>query len=388
MVKKTFKLNFGPQHPAAHGVLRLLVEMSGEVVTSLKPHIGLLHRGTEKLIETKMYSQSVPYFDRLDYVSTLNQEYGFVLAIEQLLGLKVPHRSRKIRVIFLELTRVLNHLLAVTTHALDVGALTPFLWGFEEREKIMEFYERVSGARMHTNYFKVGGVMQDLPMGIVDDIYKFIKYAYKTIENIEEILENNRIWLERLIHVGVVESDKALNYGFTGILLRSTGINWDLRTMEPTDYKGFNFEIPIGKDGDCFDRFKMRMEEMRQSLRIIEQAIIALEEGDISVKNGKLVNPRRDIIKNSMEGTIHHFKYFSEGVIVPKESVYVSTEAPKGELGIYLISDGSNKPYRCKIRAPGFFHLQGLEYMTQGLLLADLVTIIGTQDIVFGEIDR
>jgi NADH dehydrogenase I D subunit len=386
---KNFKFNFGPQHPAAHGVLRLVLELNGEIISKVEPHIGLLHRGTEKLLESKNYMQSLPYFDRLDYVSTMSQEHCFVLAIEELLALQVPKRGQCIRVIFLELTRVLNHLLAITTHALDVGALTPFLWGFEEREKIMEFYERVCGARLHSNFFKVGGINQDLPKGLVNDIFNFVHQMHQKINEIEELLANNRIWCARLSYVGKINSADALNMGFSGVLLRSCGINWDLRVSNSYEnYDWIDFCVPLGQDGDAFDRFLLRIEEIRQSLKIIENLIVLMPYGAICANNIKIVNPSRAQMKNSMEGLIHHFKLFSEGFIVPTGETYISTEAPKGEFGVFLLSDGSNKPYRCKIRAPGFFHLQGLEQMSRGLLLADLVTNIGTQDIVFGEIDR
>lgn len=386
---KNFTMNFGPQHPAAHGVLRLVLELDGEIVRRADPHVGLLHRGTEKLIEYKTYMQALPYFDRLDYVSMMVQEHVFSLAIEKLLNCSVPIRAQYIRVLFLEITRILNHLMALTTHALDVGALTPFLWGFEEREKLMEFYERVSGARMHANYIRPGGVSQDLPLGLLSDIYNFAIQFNSRIDEMEELLTNNRIWKQRLIDVGIVTKEQALDWGFTGVLLRGSGISWDLRKVQPYEiYSKLEFEIPIGKNGDCYDRYLVRIGEMRQSNNIILQCINQLPEGIVKTDDKKLTPPSRREIKNSMEALIHHFKLYSKGFNVEPNEAYVSTEAPKGEFGVYLVSDGSNKPYRCKIKAPGFAHLQGLNFMTQGHMIADVVTIIGTQDIVFGEIDR
>jgi NADH dehydrogenase (ubiquinone) Fe-S protein 2 len=386
---KNFTMNFGPQHPAAHGVLRLVLELDGEIVRRADPHIGLLHRGTEKLIEYKTYMQALPYFDRLDYVSMMVQEHVFSLAIEKLLNCSVPIRAQYIRVLFLEITRILNHLMAVTTHALDVGALTPFLWGFEEREKLMEFYERVSGARMHANYIRPGGVSQDLPLGLLSDIYEFTTQFNSRIDEMEELLTNNRIWKQRLVDVGVVTKEQALDWGFTGVLLRGSGISWDLRKVQPYEiYSKLEFEIPIGKNGDCYDRYLVRISEMRQSTKIILQCINQLPEGLIKADDKKLTVPSRREIKNSMEALIHHFKLYSKGFNIEPNETYVSAEAPKGEFGVYLVSDGSNKPYRCKIKAPGFAHLQGLNFMAQGHMIADVVTIIGTQDIVFGEIDR
>lgn len=382
-------MNFGPQHPAAHGVLRLVLELDGEVVRRADPHIGLLHRGTEKLIEYKTYMQALPYFDRLDYVSMMVQEHVFSLAIEKLLNCTVPIRAQYIRVLFLEITRILNHLMAVTTHALDVGALTPFLWGFEEREKLMEFYERVSGARMHANYIRPGGVSQDLPLGLLSDIYEFASQFNSRIDEMEELLTNNRIWKQRLVDVGVVTRSQALDWGFTGVLLRGSGILWDLRKVQPYEvYSRLDFEIPIGTNGDCYDRYLVRISEMRQSVRLILQCIEQMPKGLIKIPDKKISPPSRRELKNSMEALIHHFKLYSKGFnIVPNET-YVSTEAPKGEFGVYLVSDGTNNPYRCKIKAPGFAHLQGLDFMSRGHMIADVVTIIGTQDIVFGEIDR
>jgi NADH dehydrogenase (ubiquinone) Fe-S protein 2 len=386
---KNFTMNFGPQHPAAHGFLRLVLELDGEIVRRADPHIGLLHRGTEKLIEYKTYMQALPYFDRLDYVSMMVQEHVFSLAVEKLLNCSVPIRAQYIRVLFLEITRILNHLMAVTTHALDVGALTPFLWGFEEREKLMEFYERVSGARMHANYIRPGGVSQDLPLGLLSDIYEFAIQFNSRIDEMEELLTNNRIWKQRLVDVGVVTKEQALDWGFTGVLLRGSGISWDLRKVQPYEiYSKLEFEIPIGKNGDCYDRYLVRISEMRQSTKIILQCITELPEGLIKTDDKKLTAPSRREIKNSMEALIHHFKLYSKGFNIEPNEAYVSAEAPKGEFGVYLVSDGSNKPYRCKIKAPGFAHLQGLNFMAQGHMIADVVTIIGTQDIVFGEIDR
>jgi NADH dehydrogenase (ubiquinone) Fe-S protein 2 len=386
---KNFSINFGPQHPAAHGVLRLVLELDGEVVRRADPHIGLLHRGTEKLIEHKTYMQALPYFDRLDYVSMMAQEHAFSLVIEKLLNCEVPVRAQYIRVIFLEITRLLNHIMAVTTHALDVGALTPFLWGFEEREKLMEFYERVSGARMHANYIRPGGVNWDLPLGLLNDIYLFINQFSSRIDEIEELLTCNRIWKQRLVDVGVVTKQQALDWGFTGVLLRGSGIAWDLRKAQPYEiYNKLISDIPIGKNGDCYDRYLVRVGEMRQSLSIILQCLNQIPEGPIKSDNRKITAPTRGDLKGSMESLIHHFKVFSKGFAVYPGDAYIGIEAPKGEFGVYLVADGSNKPYRCKIKAPGFAHLQGLDFMARGHMIADVVTIIGTQDIVFGEVDR
>jgi len=386
---KNFTMNFGPQHPAAHGVLRLVLELNGEVVERADPHIGLLHRGTEKLIEYKTYLQALPYFDRLDYVSMMSQEHAYSLAVEKLLNCSVPLRAQYIRVLFGEITRILNHLLAITTHALDVGALTPFLWGFEEREKLMEFYERVSGARMHAAYIRPGGVAQDLPVGLLDDIFTFIKQFGYRINEIEELLTNNRIWKQRLVDIGVVDLDKALNWGFTGVMLRGSGLAWDLRKTQPYDvYNQLSFDIPVGTKGDCYDRYLVRIEEMRQSVKIINQCLNKIPQGFIKVDDRKISPPARALMKYSMESLIHHFKLYSEGYVVPAGETYVSVEAPKGEFGVYLVSDGTNRPYRCRIKAPGFLHLQGLDFMSKGHMIADVVTIIGTQDIVFGEVDR
>ncbi len=382
-------LNFGPQHPAAHGVLRLIVELDGEVVKNADPHIGLLHRGTEKLIEYKTYMQALPYFDRLDYVSMMCQEHTFCLSVEKLLGCSIPLRAKYIRVIFSELTRLLNHLLAITTHAMDVGALTPFLWAFEEREKLMEFYERVSGARMHANYFRIGGVSFDLPIGIIDDIFQFISQFASRIDEMEEMLTTNRIWKQRLIDIGKLNYRQALDLGFSGPMLRSVGIAWDLRKSESYEiYKKFSFNVPTGIYGDSYDRYLIRIEEMRQSINIIYQAINQIPFGLVRVDDNKISPPYRSQMKSSMESLIHHFKLYSEGVTIPKGYTYGCIEAPKGETGAFVVSNGTNKPYRCKVRAPGFMHLQALNSMVVGHMIADLVTVIGTLDIVFGEVDR
>jgi len=384
-----FTMNFGPQHPAAHGVLRLVIELSGEVIQKADPHIGLLHRGTEKLIETKTYQQALPYFDRLDYVSMMAQEHTYSLAVEKLLNISVPLRASVIRMIFLEITRLLNHLLALTTHALDVGALTPFLWAFEEREKLMEFYERVSGARLHSSYIRPGGVTFDIPEGLLDDLFYFVKQFKFRIDEIEELLTSNRIWKQRLVDVGVISWESVINSGCSGVMLRGSGFSWDLRKCLSYDlYKSVNFSIPIGIFGDCYDRYLIRIEEMRQSLLILSQLINSIPKGPCRINNNKVSAPFRFEAKSSMEDLIHHFKLATEGYIVPEGQVYSATEAPKGEFGVYLMSDGSSSPYRCRIRAPGFFHLQSLELMAKNHMIADLVTIIGTQDIVFGEVDR
>jgi len=386
---KSFTINFGPQHPAAHGVLRLVLELNGEIVERADPHIGLLHRGTEKLIEYKTYLQALPYFDRLDYVSMMAQEQTYSLAVEKLVGIDVPERAQYIRVLFCEITRILNHLLAVGCHAMDVGAMTPMMWAFEEREKLMEFYERVSGARMHAAYVRPGGVAQDLPMGILDDIYQFVEQFPLRLEEIEELLTTNRIWKERLVDIGVVTAKEAIDWGFSGVMLRGSGIPWDLRKTQPYDvYDKVEFNIPVGTNGDCYDRYLIRVEEMRQSLNIIRQCLNLIPEGPIKTYNKKYTSPSRIEMKQSMEALIHHFKYYSEGIFVNPGETYTATEAPKGEFGVYLISNGSDRPYRCKIKAPGFSHLQALNNMAKGHMIADVVTIIGTQDIVFGEVDR
>jgi NADH dehydrogenase (ubiquinone) Fe-S protein 2 len=386
---KNFTINFGPQHPAAHGVLRLILELDGEVVEKADPHIGLLHRGTEKLIEYKTFLQALPYFDRLDYVSMMAQEHTYSLAVESLCNIKIPFRAKVLRVIFLEITRILNHLLAVGCHAMDVGAMTPFLWAFEEREKLMEFYERVSGARMHAAYIRPGGVCMDIPLGFLDDLYLFNLQFNTRLDEIEEMLTSNRIWKERLVDIGVVSAKDAIEWGFSGVLLRGSGIPWDLRKFQPYEtYSDLKFLVPVGSSGDCFDRYIIRMEEMRQSLSIIQQAVNLLDTGNIKTESYKTSSPSRADLKVSMESVINHFKFYSEGFVVPFGEVYCATEAPKGEFGVYLISNNSEKPYRCKIKAPGFGHLQALNAMSKGNMIADVVTIIGTQDIVFGEIDR
>jgi len=386
---KNFTLNFGPQHPAAHGVLRLVLEMNGEVVERADPHIGLLHRGTEKLIEYKNYIQALPYFDRLDYVSMMAQEHAYSLAVEKLLACEVPRRAQYIRVLFCEITRILNHLLALSCHAMDVGALTPFLWAFEEREKLMEFYERVSGARMHAAYIRPGGVSQDLPMGLCDDIHTFCQEFASRIDEMEEMLTNNRIWKQRLVDIGVVTSKEALDWGFSGVMLRGSGVVWDLRKSQPYDiYQELDFDIPVGSRGDCYDRYLIRIEEMRQSLRLIMECLNKIPEGVIKVDDRKISPPSRTHLKESMESLIHHFKLYTEGFTVPASETYTAVEAPKGEFGVFLVSNGTNRPYRCKIRAPGFVHLAALDFMSKNHMLADVVTIIGTQDIVFGEVDR
>ncbi len=382
-------LNFGPQHPAAHGVLRLILEMDGEVVERADPHIGLLHRGTEKLIEHKTYLQALPYFDRLDYVSPMNQEHCFSLATEKLLGITVPRRAQVIRVLFSELTRILNHTLNVTTQALDVGATTPLLWMFEERERILEFYERVSGARFHSAYIRPGGVHQDMPAGLDEDIAKFARGFGKIIDDVEGLLTENRIWKQRTVDVGVVSREDALAWGFSGPMLRGSGVAWDIRKAAPYEIYGeLDFQIPVGKNGDCYDRYLVRMQEMRQALKLIEQCLEKLAPGPVVVDDPKIAPPKRGLMKESMEAMIHHFKLYTEGYKVPAGETYTAVEAPKGEFGVFLIADGTNRPYRCKIRAPGFAHLQGLDFMSRGHMLADVSAIIGTLDVVFGEIDR
>tara|TARA_B100000579_G_C22832978_1_gene857054 strand:- start:1348 stop:2541 length:1194 start_codon:yes stop_codon:yes gene_type:complete len=384
-----YTMNFGPQHPAAHGVLRLVLELDGEIVERADPHIGLLHRGTEKLIENKTYIQALPYFDRLDYVSPMCQEHAYSLAIEKLLDINVPIRGQYIRVLFSEITRILNHILNLTTFALDVGAMTPFLWLFEEREVLMEFYERVSGSRLHSAYFRPGGVHRDLPNGLIEDIDNFCKRFPKKIDDLEKLLETNRIFRLRTVDIGKINIDDALERGFTGPCLRAAGLNWDLRKNQPYDcYNDMNFKIPTGSTGDCFERFFVRVEEMRQSILIINQCIKNMPKGDCISKDPRIVPPKRNLMKSSMESLINHFKLFTEGFHVPASETYFAVEAPKGEFGVYLISDGTNKPYRCKIRAPGFPLLQATEFLSKGHMLSDLVAIIGSLDIVFGEIDR
>ena len=386
---KPLTLNFGPQHPAAHGVLRLVLEMDGEIVERADPHIGLLHRGTEKLIEYKTYLQAVPYFDRLDYVSPMNQEHAFALAVEKLLGTPVPPRGQAIRVLFSELTRIANHLLNITTFALDVGAMTPLLWGFEEREKLMEFYERVSGARLHSAYFRPGGVHQDLPADLPDDIMRFLEAFPKIVDDLESLLTENRIFRQRTVDIGVISAEEAMDWGFTGPMLRGSGVAWDLRRSQPYDgYETYDFGVPIGKNGDCFDRYLVRMEEMRQSVKICRQALEKMPDGPVNAPNQKVTPPRRAEMKRSMEALIHHFKLYTEGYHVPPGETYCAVEAPKGEFAVFLVADGTNKPYRCHIRAPGFAHLAAMDYMCKGHMLADSVAILGSMDIVFGEVDR
>jgi NADH-quinone oxidoreductase subunit D len=386
---KNFTLNFGPQHPAAHGVLRLVLEMDGEVIERADPHIGLLHRGTEKLIEYKTYMQATPYFDRLDYVSPMCQEHAFALAVEKLLGFEVPARGQHIRVLFSEITRILNHLLNITAFALDVGAMTPLLWAFEEREILMEFYERASGARLHANYFRPGGVALDLPVGLTDDIRAFAERFPKHIDDIERLLTDNRIFKQRTVDIGVVTAEQAMDWGFSGPMLRASGVPWDLRKAQPYDvYEKMDFDIPIGRNGDCYDRYLVRIEEMRQSLRIIKQALDQMPSGPVKVNDRKITPPSRGEMKRSMEALIHHFKLYTEGYHVPAGETYTAVEAPKGEFAVYLVADGTNRPYRCKIRAPGFAFLQATDFMSRGHMLADVVAIIGSLDIVFGEVDR
>ncbi|KAJ8908154.1 hypothetical protein NDN08_008248 [Rhodosorus marinus] len=387
--KKTMQINFGPQHPAAHGVLRLVLHCKGEFIEAADPHIGLLHRGTEKLIEHKTYLQALPYFDRLDYVSMMAQEQCYSLAVEKLLKIDIPERAKYIRTMFGEITRILNHLLAVSCHAMDVGALTPFLWAFEEREKLMEFYERVSGARLHSAWVRPGGVATDLPLGLCDDIYAACEVLLTRINQMEEMLTGNRIWKQRLIDVGIVSSEDALNFGFSGVMLRGSGVAWDLRRNMPYDaYDKVDFQIPVGVNGDSYDRYQVRLEEMRQSVKIIVQCLNKIPEGEIKVDDRKISPPSRANMKQSMEALIHHFKLYSEGYAVPEGETYTAVEAPKGEFGVFLVSDGSNRPYRCHIKAPGFSHLASIHHMSKGHRIADVVTILGTQDIVFGEVDR
>ena len=386
---KNFTINFGPQHPAAHGVLRLVLELNGEIVNRADPHIGLLHRGTEKLIEYKNYVQALPYFDRLDYVSMMAQEHSYCLAIEKLFNCKIPERAQYIRVLFAEITRILNHLLAVGCHAMDVGAMTPFLWAFEEREKLMEFYERVSGARMHAAYFRPGGLQVDIPKGLLNDIYMFTEQFTLRLTEMEDMLTENRIWKQRLVDIGIVTAKDACQWGFSGVMLRGSGIHWDLRKSQPYEiYEKLQFDIPVGTNGDCYDRYLIRVFEMKQSLKIIEQCLNLMPTGYIKTNDFKIAPPNRFEMKQSMEALIHHFKMYTQGVVIATNETYIGTEAPKGEFGVYLISDNTNRPYRCKIKAPGFNHLQALDFMSKGHLIADVVTIIGTQDIVFGEVDR
>jgi len=382
-------INFGPQHPAAHGVLRLILDMDGEVIKRADPHIGLLHRGTEKLIEYKTYTQAVPYFDRLDYVSPMSYEHCFSLAVEKLLNCKIPPRAQFIRVLFCEITRIMNHLLNITTQALDVGAMTPLLWMFEERERMMEFYERASGSRMHANYIRPGGVASDIDDELVNDIAKFFQDLPPKLDDMEALLTENRIFKQRLVDIGVMTKEQAIEWGFSGPMLRASGIAWDLRRSQPYEiYDQLEFDIPIGKTGDCYDRYLVRIYEMRESIRIIKQCIEKLPEGPFKTDDPRISTPEREEMKTSMEAMINHFKLFTEGYHVPQGEVYVAVEAPKGELGVHLVSDGTNRPYRCYIRAPGFAHLQALDVMSRGHMLADVVSNIGSMDIVFGEIDR
>ena len=390
---RPFTIHFGPQHPAAHGVLRLVLELDGEVVTRVDPHIGLLHRGTEKLIESRTYLQNIGYFDRLDYVAPMNQEHAFCLAAEKLLGIKVPYRAQLIRVLYCEIGRLLSHLLNVTTQAMDVGALTPPLWGFEEREKLMIFYERASGARMHAKYFRFGGVHQDLPPELIEDIAKFCETHPKVLDDIHDLILENRIYKQRNVDIGVISLEDCMKWGFSGVMLRGSGAAWDLRKAQPYEcYAELDFDIPIGKNGDNYDRQLIRMEEMRQSVRIMKQCceklLSAQGQGPHVADDRKVVPPKRARMKSRMEELIHHFKLYTEGFHVPEGEVYACVEAPKGEFGVYLVADGSNKPYRCKIRAPGFAHLQAMDFMNRGHMLADVSAILGSLDIVFGEIDR
>jgi NADH-quinone oxidoreductase subunit D len=390
---RNFSINFGPQHPAAHGVLRLILELDGEIVTRVDPHIGLLHRGTEKLIEYKTYLQAVPYFDRLDYVAPMNQEHAYALAVEKLLGITVPKRAQLIRVLYSEIGRLLSHLLNVTTQAMDVGALTPPLWGFEEREKLMVFYERASGSRMHAAYVRPGGVHQDLPQKLIDDIGHFCDTHPKVLDDIETLLTGNRIFKQRNVDIGIVSLEECFKWGFSGVMVRGSGAAWDLRKAQPYEcYADMDFDIPIGKNGDNYDRYLIRVQEMRESVKIMKQCIAALNtpagRGPISSSDGKIVPPKRDEMKRSMEALIHHFKLYTEGYKVPEGEVYAAVEAPKGEFGVYLVSDGSNRPYRCKLRAPGFAHLQAMDFMCRGHMLADVSAVLGSLDIVFGEVDR
>jgi NADH-quinone oxidoreductase subunit D len=386
---KNMTLNFGPQHPAAHGVLRLILELDGEVIERADPHIGLLHRGTEKLIENKTYLQAVPYFDRLDYVSPMCQEHAFALATEKLLKCEVPERAKYIRVIYSELTRILNHIMNITTFALDVGAMTPLLWLFEDREKIIEFYERASGSRMHAAYFRPGGVAKDIPAGLLEDIYKFIGIFPKHLSDVEDLLTENRIFKQRTVDIGTVTGEQALDWGFSGPMLRASGIAWDLRKSQPYEvYDKMEFDIPVGKNGDCYDRYLIRVAEIYESIKIIKQACDQIPNGEVKTLDRKIAPPPRAEMKTSMEALIHHFKLYTEGYHVPAGEYYAAVEAPKGEFGVYLVADGTNKPYRCRIKAPGFIHLSAMDFMTKGHMIADAVSVLGSMDIVFGEVDR
>jgi NADH-quinone oxidoreductase subunit D len=387
--KDTFQLNFGPQHPAAHGVLRLILEMNGEVVERVNPHIGLLHRGTEKLIEDKTYLQALPYFDRLDYVSPMSQEHAFALAVEKLLDIQVPLRAQYIRVLFAELTRIMNHLLNITTFAMDVGALTPFLWGFEYREIILSFCERVSGARFHTAYFRPGGVHQDLPVGLMEDIQDFIDHLTHKIDEIDSLVRENRIFKQRTVDIGIISSAEAIEWGFTGPMLRASGVVWDLRKAQPYEiYDQLDFDVPVANTGDCYARYLVRVAEIYESIKIIKQCLNNMPEGDVMIDDHKIAPPKRYDVKHSMEGLIHHFKLYTEGYHVPVGETYTAVEAPKGEFGVYLVSDGSNKPYRCKIRSTGFAFLQAMDACSKGHMLSDISAILGSMDIVLGEVDR
>jgi len=386
---KPLTLNFGPQHPAAHGVLRLVLEMDGEIVERADPHIGLLHRGTEKLIEYKTYLQAVPYFDRLDYVAPMSQEHAYALAVEKLLGIEVPKRGQYIRVLYAEISRILNHLLNITTFAIDVGAMTPLLWGFEEREKLMEFYERACGARLHAAYFRPGGVAMDIPAGLLDDIMAWTETFPALMDDIESLLTENRIFKQRTVDIGIVSAEEAQALGFSGPCIRASGLPWDLRKSQPYDvYNELDFDIPIGKTGDCYARYLVRIKEVRESLKLIRQCVEKMPDGPVKTEDRKVAPPSRGEMKHSMEALIHHFKLYTEGYHVPAGETYTAVEAPKGEFGVFLVSDGSNKPYRCKIRAPGFSFLSAMDFLSKGHMLADTVAIIGSLDIVFGEIDR
>ncbi|MCP5364066.1 MAG: NADH-quinone oxidoreductase subunit D [Hyphomicrobiales bacterium] len=386
---KNMTLNFGPQHPSAHGVLRLVLEMDGEVIERADPHVGLLHRGTEKLIEYKTYMQAVPYFDRLDYVAPQNQEHAFALAVEKLLGIEPPPRGQYLRVLYAEIGRLLNHIFTICAYAMDVGAMTPMLWGFEQRERLMEFCERVCGARMHMNYFRPGGVTQDMPLGLAEDIAAWAEEFPAFLTDLETLLTENRIFKQRSVDIGVIDAEQALNWGFTGPNLRATGIAWDLRKAQPYDvYDQMDFDIPVGKHGDCYDRYLVRLFEMRESLKIIKQCLAQMPPGPVRIDDRKIAPPHRSEMKQSMEALIHHFKLYTEGYHVPAGETYTVVEAPKGEFGVFVISDGTNRPYRCKIRSPGFAHLQAMDFLTRGHMLADVVAVLGSLDIVFGEIDR
>jgi NADH dehydrogenase (ubiquinone) Fe-S protein 2 len=382
-------VNFGPQHPAAHGVLRLVLTLDGETVVRADPHIGLLHRATEKLIENKTYLQALPYFDRLDYVSVMTNEQGYSVAVEKLLNIQIPERAKWIRLLMAELTRITNHLFGIVTHALDIGAMTPLFWVFEEREKLYEIFERVSGARMHSAYIRPGGVDRDLPLGLLDDIYKWTQTCTLVLGEVDDLLTENRVWKQRTVDIGVITAEEALNYGFSGVMLRGSGIKWDLRKAQPYDgYEKVDFDVPVGKKGDSYDRYLCRLEEIRQSLRIVDQCLNKMPAGEIKVDDYKVAPPKRSHMKSSMEALIHHFKLYSEGYQVPPGATYSAIEAPKGEFGVYLVSDGSSRPYRCKIKAPGFAHLSGMNRLAKGHMLADVVAIVGTIDVVFGEVDR